>query len=285
MKYLIITIIFSLSVYGSEIDNMEAIVQDIENLRSDYNKCVSDLEASKFKDTQVENSKVQKYEELLESEKVKSTQVEELKIENTQLKEYKKLLESEKLKNQALTLENETLRENESSLKDNISNSKKSNEKYNKLVLSKEKEKSNIKEEFVLKLKNQEKIIESLKNQIKSYQSNNEIKQVIVTKKAVCEDDNPFPTLIMKENIQSKENRIIEIKTFSKAFTYHLNKTSSIYSDMSTNNSVDTWEENTLFTSNIMSQNWVKITGYFVKDIWRKAKKELWIEKENTVKR
>ncbi len=249
MNYVIITMILSLSMYASEIDRMEAIVQDIEHLRSDYNKCMKELELVRTQDIQPENPT-----------------------------EYKKLLEKQRLKNKTLTVKIEALNKNLDSKKEAILNIDKANTKYEKLLLAKEKE-------YNLKLENKDNTIELLKIKINDSQKNNIKSQELVKKIVICKDENPFPTLIMKESTKPKESKLIELETSSKALVYRLNKMSDIYSDLSTNTVVDTWEDQTSFTSNAMSQSWVKITGYFNDGIWEKARKNLWIKKINTIQR
>ena len=45
------------------------------------------------------------------------------------------------------------------------------------------------------------------------------------------------------------------------------------------------WENKSSFTSSLMTENWIKITGYFVDKQWKKAAEELWVKKINTIKR
>ncbi len=179
---------------------------------------------------------------ILEARSIEETKYKNIKTKNHKMKNYKKLLDKERLKNTLLIVEIDTLK-----------NTSKSNNKYDEILLKKDMEIKKLKKHYTLQ------------------EQNNKI-----------EDENPFPSLILKEKLKTEINKSIEIATFSEAFTYRLNKASDIYSDINASNIVDNWEKDTLFTSNIISQNRVKITGYFINDIWGKSKKELWIEKVNT---
>ncbi len=118
----------------------------------------------------------------------------------------------------------------------------------------------------------------------------------------LCEDDNPFPTLLMKEDTPSvspvKTKKVMpqERKKSSsqtqnpplivkeKGSAYRVANESAIY-DAPSGKVVEIWEEMTSFTSNIYKGKWIKITGYFVDQKWQKARKELWVKAENTIKR
>jgi DNA repair exonuclease SbcCD ATPase subunit len=115
----------------------------------------------------------------------------------------------------------------------------------------------------------------------------------------VCQDDNPFPQLMMKEKksiepLETEVQMVIEVKktptvtvkriTTEKACVYRMNKEAEIY-DAPYGKSVDRWEEKTSFTSNIHEGEWIKITGFFVDRKWQKAEKEMWVKAEDTLKR
>ena len=97
-------------------------------------------------------------------------------------------------------------------------------------------------------------------------------------------EDKIIKTLENKINQENKTKKIAEKEIFSKASTYRTIKNSNIYNAVN-GKILYEWERNIAFTSNIMTQNWVKITGYFVDDKWKKAKQRLWIKKINIVKR
>lgn len=115
----------------------------------------------------------------------------------------------------------------------------------------------------------------------------------------VCKDDNPFPELMMKEKksiqpLETEAQMVIEVKktptvvveriVTEKASVYRMNKEAEIY-DAPYGKSIDRWEEKTSFTSNISEGKWIKITGFFVDRKWQKAKEEMWVKTEDTLKR
>jgi len=135
---------------------------------------------------------------------------------------------------------------------------------------------------------------ENLKNEIKEYKKLLEDKNVeinllkknntkIVCKPRViiqkCEELNVFPNLVMKEKYNKKET----IKNI-KATSFRLKEKSDIY-DSINGKVIKNWEEGVSFTSNIASQNWIKITGYFIDKQWNGAKVDLWIRKNNVLQR
>lgn len=92
-------------------------------------------------------------------------------------------------------------------------------------------------------------------------------------------NDNPFPKLMPKESTGIKE-----IAQITKANTFRLKSDSKIY-DSPNANEIDVWTQDTSFTSNMKTANWVKITGFFIDKKWRKAKKNMWIKKSQVSKR
>ena len=97
-------------------------------------------------------------------------------------------------------------------------------------------------------------------------------KQILFSK---CEEPNPFPKLMMKE-----ENKIHEFK----ASTFRVNKLASIYNGIN-GNVIAQWEKTTLFTSDKKTASMIKITGYFVDKIWVPSTKEMWIKAQDASKR
>lgn len=209
-----------------------------------------------IKDLRLENSKCQKELDAknvifiddtksVDNKKTENIELEKLKLENIKLQEYKNLLNEIEIKNKEIEIENML----------NIEDIK---SKYDQIIFSKDEEIKNLKEKNTLKIKN---------------------------KISACKDENIFPSLIMKEKTKPKVSEVVELEVFSRALTYRLNKDSNIYSTINGKKILDIWEEKTSFTSNIMSKNWVKITGYFKDGKWGKSKKDLWIKKVNTSQR
>lgn len=105
-----------------------------------------------------------------------------------------------------------------------------------------------------------------------------EVKAKIVTKQILfdkCEEPNPFPKLMMKED---------NIVHSFKASAFRVNKSASIY-DAADGNIIAQWEKSTSFTSDKKTSSMIKITGYFVNKVWTSASKEMWIKTEDATKR
>jgi len=233
MKYFLIAAILSVSVFGSEMDRIEAIVEDIAKLRKEYSRCKDELA---FKTS---NEKPNK------------------KIKNLLKTKEKEILE----------LENKHKKENTQIIK-----------KYEKIV------------------KTKDLLIENLENQIIKLKSSKKLESV------KCEEVNKFPKLVMKDdiknskkeesksvarNVSASKNKTSDKTSklkFFKASAFRLNKDSDIY-DSIDGKKVYRWENKTSFTSNVMNDEWIKITGYFVNKQWQKSDEELWIKKINTIKR
>ena len=90
-------------------------------------------------------------------------------------------------------------------------------------------------------------------------------------------DDNKFPNLQMKEEFETISND-------NKAFAYRIKNNAKIY-DAKDGIEIETWEKSTSFTSNVKTQKWVKITGYFVDKVWKPSQKELWIKSVDVLQR
>lgn len=100
---------------------------------------------------------------------------------------------------------------------------------------------------------------------------------------AKCEEESVFPSLMMKEEYKEASDDKNRIVTF-KASAFRL-KTDSIIYDAPNGKNIDLWESGTSFTSGSMTDGWVRISGYFVKRKWRKARKEMWVKSAQTIKR
>jgi len=126
-------------------------------------------------------------------------------------------------------------------------------------------------------LKIKDKKIISLENELKKGTK----KQIIIKK----EYDNPnkFPKLALKSQYIEKKPVLEKVKTV-KASTFRLKTDSNIYDEIS-GRKINSWEKGRSFTSNKMSQNWIKITGYFIDKKWTKARHGMWIEKAQVLKR
>ena len=252
MKYIYLTFFVSVFAMANEISRMESIVEDIEKLRSNYTKCMKELVLKTDVDNSA-NSELKKMQKLME--------------------EYKVLLEEEKVKNTLLlSQKNEklTLDEKSNKIKENILETKLKDEKIKNESLSR-----NLKIKYEKIIKDKDNIIISLRNKIKI------TKKPIMVKKEICEDENPFPSLMMKEN---KEEKISAATLNLKVGTYRLNQESEIYDGIN-GNVLFLWEDKSSFTTTKVTQDWIKVTGYFVDKKWTKAEKNLWVKKVNATLR
>jgi len=84
---------------------------------------------------------------------------------------------------------------------------------------------------------------------------------------------NPFPDLKMKHTYR-----------YIKALSFRLKRDANIYSTIR-GIKLFKWEKGTSFTSNVRSDGWIKITGYFVNKIWKKSQKDLWVDMKDTIVR
>ena len=247
---------------ANEISRMESIVQDIEKLRFNYAECV--------RENKVANKMIPKAD---------SDNTLKIELEKTVklLEKYKTLLEKEKLKN-TLLLSQKTNDEKPKKVDANISKDKVKNEKTKNISLV-----NDLKIKYENIIKNKDNMILSLKNKIKNSE------KPIALRKEICEDDNPFPDLMMKE---SEKKQVLEEKPLPdsletadlKARTYRLHKESEIY-DGADGEIVFIWEDKSSLTAINMTQDWLKITGYFVDKKWTKAQKNLWVKKVNATLR
>ena len=100
-----------------------------------------------------------------------------------------------------------------------------------------------------------------------------------------CEEPNPFPKLVMKQETMKEKKVVVseKIEKF-KASAFRLNKNAAIYDDVN-GKVVEEWSEDTSFTSSIKTQNWVKITGYFVDKVWLRSSKDIWVKLSDVIKR
>ena len=269
MRYVIlITLLTSFSL-ANEINRMESIVLDIEKLRSDYSVCLNQL------DTQKKQVSIDDHLSLQAK----------LKIATQKIKEHEILLEKKEAKNLELALKIDSL----------IAINEKSKKKDFKLLLDKEKKEKNkykksfieLEEKYKKVLKEKESMMISLENGTTSD------KRTIIKPEKACIEENPFPSLMMK-NISTKNDSIkksvletkntLEVKVRSKALTYRLNKESNIHDGID-GKVIFIWENKRSFTSNETTQNWIKVSGYFIDKKFQKADQDLWIKKLNTSKR
>jgi len=128
------------------------------------------------------------------------------------------------------------------------------------------------------KVQNYNANIKKLENQI------NQLKNMVKTKeykekkpmiRAICEEDNLFPKLKMKND---------KILIF-KPSAFRLKNDANIYASSEAVNIIANWEKERSFTSNEGRADMIKITGYFVNKVWTKAENNMWIRNSDTIKR
>lgn len=248
MKLLLIVLILGFSLNADEMKRIEAIVEDITKLRAEYNGCKTE-------------SKI--YALQLKDERDKN------KILDQEINSFKNLYKREiEYKNKIKKLENKI------KVQDKLLKSKETYKKdldIDKNIITKTKEK----EKKTLKTK--ENTLESI---------------VLVN----CEEPNPFPKLRMKKEFvqaDKKSKKVLKVKKSVvvkekiekfKASTFRLNKDSTIYEGID-GKVLDKWSIDTSFTSSIKTQNWIKITGYFIDKVWLRSSKDMWIKLPNATKR
>ncbi len=102
----------------------------------------------------------------------------------------------------------------------------------------------------------------------------------------------PVKKVQKKSKSKAKTKEVTKVHTkpkekktkVSQAGTYRLNRDSYIYNEAD-GEILDTWAEGTSFTSTKRTSRMIKITGYFVNKVWRKAEKNIWVKSENAFKR
>ena len=141
-------------------------------------------------------------------------------------------------------------------------------------------------DEFLAKEQEYIKTIKNLESRIKileNIEKPNKVcsKKIVKTKIIkVKDDENPFPKLLLKRNQKISKYKI----TYFKPSSFRVKNETFIY-DKPNGKKVVKWEKNRSFTSNQKTQNWIKITGYFVDKKWRKATEPLWIKSTDVKQR
>jgi len=143
-------------------------------------------------------------------------------------------------------------------------------EKY-KLLLKKEKEKN------VKMLKDMEwyaQIIETLETSL------NQKKQEIEKLKSYKKEKEVIKIVKSKKLTKKAPQKVKHIKPSN----FRLKQDSFIYNKPN-GKKMFKWLKNRTFTTNIRTDDWVKITGYFVNRRWTKAQEDMWIEADRVLKR
>ncbi len=258
MKLLLIIFIFTFSLNANEMKRIEAIVSDITKLRVDYEGCKTEAKI---------------YSLQLKDERERN------KILLEEINSFKNLYKREiEYENKILILENRV-------------------KKQNKLLKTKE----NCRKGLIVK--NQDFLKTKVKSKKTLINKEKTIENIVLVK---CEEPNSFPKLLMKKEflqndkkvketvikkelpkikkiVEPKKREVEKLERF-KASAFRLNKNALIY-DKLNGRKLYEWAEGTSFTSSIKTQNWIKITGYFVDKVWMRSSKEMWIKISDVIKR
>lgn len=266
MKFITISLALVALLSADEMLRIESILEDISKLRTSYSGCKTELDAkgsqssaSKMKIPQDSNSTCQAQEK--------------------ELKEYSELLKKEQAKNRILTNKTEpnsktSPHENNPKSAQIIAELEKMLETQNNVIKAKDNEINALRKGREEKAKTKDSKVINLKN------SKNETK---IKEKSLSqtEDENPFPKLMMKESAKTESVNDTDVHTV-KGVAYRLRIDSPIY-DAKDGNRISEWSQNTSFTSNQRSNNWIKITGHFVNKVWQKSNQDYWVEESNVI--
>lgn len=325
MKYLLLLLCLSSFVFANKAmsERMQSVVDEVTQLRENYEDisrkhsiCEEELKRQEKAMSKISHNEGFDYE-AFEKNREKLANLE------TEYKEYENLCEKSQLEKstwiESLKLELKTSQEKNKTLKDKnnkliqsnalAKNAKTKSEDTSSIISLKEKNKTLENELSILQkeAKSLQKEILSLKTEIDSLKESKQTKikqkpevrviKEIKTKKVYvsgCKDENPFPKLMMKEatrvrllNVEPKkiieEASTEELKT-EKSYTYRMRIEAKIYNGIN-GDFIEAWEEKTSFTGNLSQDGWIMITGYFVEKKWVKAKAEMWVKAEDTIKR
>ncbi len=263
-RLVIIGLVCTSLLCEDDIHRLETIVNDITQLRVDYEECKSELQSKYINKQKITSDAI--------SADIFTCQLEVEKINN-----YARLLEEKKQKNKSLTLEIlkiSTYNNINSALHKTIQKQEKELKKHKLLLITKDKE------------------INYLENRLNKYA----VKPILITK--ICKEKNVFPKLMIKEDSLQEDSFKIDsfkiesspvnldnedIVTFA-ASTFRVKVNTTVY-DSPNGKKIQEWQINTSFTSTQRMGNWIKITGYFIDKKWLKAKRDIWIKEEDVFKR
>jgi chromosome segregation ATPase len=252
MKVLILSLFIVSSLFSNDMQRIENIVNDISELRVKYDECKTQLT---LKNNNVASFKASECDCSFIDEKLQMTLSNE--------KNKNKLLESE---NKKLLLQ---IKELNTTIKSQNSVLKSKDSIINKLEVQQ------------IELKKQ-----LLKTKRKKSVVKNRATKVKVDTKVVCQeakDTNIFPKLVKKEHNLS-DVRVSEKVVEVGARAYRLAKDATIY-DAINGKKITEWTIRTSFTSNVRSENWIKITGYFINKKWLPSASPMWIQAKDVIKR
>lgn len=248
MKIIFIILVLLSYLNADEMQRIEAIVNDITELRIDYEECKTELKAEK--------------------RAAKSADVYTCQKHRDEVVKYKNLYKEEKKKN--IILKAET---------DYNSDLIKSNKSLAKSVKTLEKQ---IKTQKILSIAKDNEIKKLSKK------TKNTTPKKIVSSEICKDTNKFPKLMMKekkKENKIEKKKLIKKDKIISfKARPFRIKADSAVY-DSIDGKKIDEWKKGTSFTSNQKTEIWVKITGYFIDKKWKKSKKDMWIKKSQVSQR
>jgi len=275
MKHIFILLFLLINLNADDMQRVEAILNDIVELRSDYEDCKAKLDDKDLYET-------------IDSPEIMMSKMNICVDKEERLQTYKKLYTNEKEKNNILKTKLNIFAGTKEGLKN------KNVLKYKKLLKLKQYEIKQLKSKInlkkitekkeicatvdldsgsnvfpKLKLKEKDKKNKKIKKQKKELPAK-KVKQV---KKIVPEKT------VKKKVLYSKED-IINIKPA----TFRLNYDSVILDDIN-GEKLSVWKKGKSFTSNIKTKSFIKITGYFKNKRWVKSEKDMWIKVSQVSKR
>lgn len=305
MKNILIFCLLVTAVFAEDVmvERMQSVVDEVVDLRARYensekrlNECVGELQAQEKAVSKLSRGEGLDYKEYEKNRE----KIQKLQEENKRLKSYEKEIQTLEKENQRLTSSARILVDKNQKLLKQVN-------RY-KQTTSGETEALEIELKSTLELltvkKTQNKKLQAEINRLKTKPcpqcapcKKSIVKTVKVIEKS-CEDENPFPKLMPKENKVIKPHKVEENHTIQevkpskpaeqivseKASAYRMKNEASVYNAID-GKVVAIWEAKTSFTSNVTQGEWIKITGYFVNKKWKRADKELWVKKLHTRKR
>ena len=253
MKYILIVLMLFVTLNADEMQRIESILNDIVELRSDFQECQAKLEDKELME------KIDSPDDMMANVNA-CIECEE------KLQTYTKLYKDEKDKNSILTTKLNIFSGAKPDTKD------KQIRKYRKLLKIKEYE------------------LTQLKNKINTKKKTD--KKKVCTVVELESNANKFPKLMLKKQYE-KHAQVTKRKTIKtdkekiikfKAATFRLSYESVIYDDID-GEKLFVWEKGKTFTSNVKTASWIKITGYFEKRKWKSSARDMWVKISQVRKR
>ena len=247
-KRVLLVCVVAIALYGDELERIDALVDEIHDLRTGYERCQRELSLSVERSETTPNDR-----KLLECESALH------KLSRSSATEVQKLRsEIKKLKNRVAEFKKSSTMQ-----ASRIRNLKKELQKYKKALRVKQKVtrgKTKTKSERIIgktPLCPVETVVVKEKQKRTRIALDSEGKVVI------------------KESYRVVTTRPRTFRTLRDAVIF----------DKPGGVRVDLWEKGRSFTSYLESGSWIKITGYFVNRKWKKSNKEMWIKKSDAFER